>query len=271
MRARLESEDFYFKRALGQNFLISDFVIERILERAGQVHSDLILEIGPGLGALTEGLQKLGRPLELLELDQRICEYWRQKGLNVHEGDALRWKGWEALTPASVLLVSNLPYQISASLVVDQCAGPKNLNSMILMFQKEVAQRIQAAAGSKEYGLLSVMAQTHFQIQKVVDAGPRDFYPAPKVASRVLEFHRKDINFESDKLLQVLKTAFGQRRKKLSSTLEKSGWLDSAKKPEMQTWLAVEGLGDGARPEHLAPNQWLQLLDFTGGLAGKLA
>lgn len=261
LKKMLDADDFYFKKALGQNFLISDLVIERILTKARSIPSEQILEIGPGLGSLTEGLMQLGRPLRLLELDRRLCEYWSQKGLFVNEGDALQWD-WSQLGSTQTLLVSNLPYQISSSLVIDRCAGPAVLTDMILMFQKEVAQRLTAGVSTAEYGLLSVMAQTHFKMTKVSEASPRDFHPAPKVASRVLHFRREEHpGLNTKNLLRILKLGFGQRRKKLVNNLKKS---DLAKNEgvfvqHLNDWLVGRGLSVDVRAENLNPRQWAEL------------
>jgi 16S rRNA (adenine1518-N6/adenine1519-N6)-dimethyltransferase len=258
LKTRLSELNFDFKKSLGQNFLVSDHVISKILEAAERIPFQALLEIGPGLGALTDGLRELSPAPRLLELDSRLCEYWRGQGLEVLEVDALRWK-WESLsTEKDVLLVSNLPYQISSSLVIDRCLGPESLRWMILMFQKEVAQRITAPAGDGNYGLLSVMAQLHFDIQKVAEASPRDFQPAPKVASRVLKFTRKETPaVRGETLLRLLKQGFGQRRKKLVNNLK--SLLAPSQGGKLEEWLQAETLSPQARAEELTPAQWLKL------------
>lgn len=252
--------NFEFKKSLGQNFLISDHVIEKIWSQAQAIPYARMIEIGPGLGSLTDGLRQLTQNLMLLELDSRLSEFWKNEGLNVIETDALQWN-WSSLEDEKdILLVSNLPYQISSSLVIDRSLGPNSLRWMVLMFQKEVAQRITASASTPDYGLLSVMAQLHFKIKKVSDASPRDFQPAPKVSSRVLFFERKPaLEVESRKILSLLKSGFAQRRKKLVNNLKSLLAQKGIETETFNAWLESQGHTSNARAEELKPEEWLSM------------
>lgn len=216
------------KRSLGQNFLVADHVVEKILFAARSEPYSAIVEVGPGLGALTEDLLTLEKPLTLIELDRRFSVAWRaREGVRVFEADALKLDWRELDLPARSLFVSNLPYQISSSLVIERSLSPAGVTRMILMFQKEVAQRIAAQAGTKEYGLLTVMAQAFWETQTVCDAGPRDFFPPPNVSSRVLQFReRKDsMPMEArEGFLKFVKAAFSHRRKLLFRNLESASF-----------------------------------------------
>ena len=147
LTARMQSLGIEPKRSLGQNFLISERVVAKIIEtveRLGKARPALI-EVGPGLGSLTESLLTLEKPLTLLELDKSLARFWRERGGDVMEGDALKLD-WRTLNlPQGTLFVSNLPYQISSSLVVERSVEPAGIEVMILMFQKEVAQRTRRA------------------------------------------------------------------------------------------------------------------------------
>ncbi len=205
------------KKSLGQNFLISDSVIEKILAAALAFKIEKVLEIGPGCGALTDLLIDQYKNLKLIELDRHLFGFWKQQGCDVINADALQidWQPY-----ADYLLVSNLPYQISSSLVIDRSLDIKPLSGMVLMFQKEVAQRIRATHQSEHYGMLSIIAQEFWSIQTVCDAGPRDFKPAPKVASRVLSFRPKKSNVKVPAdYLKFVKSAFQQRRRILKTNL----------------------------------------------------
>lgn len=205
------------KKSLGQNFLISDSVIEKILAAALAFKSDKVLEIGPGCGALTDLLVDQYKNLKLIELDRHLFDFWKQRGCDIINADALQidWQPY-----ADYLLVSNLPYQISSSLVIDRSLDAKPLLGMVLMFQKEVAQRLRATHQSEHYGMLSIIAQEFWTIQTVCDAGPRDFKPAPKVASRVLSFKPKKSNVKIPAdYLKFVKLAFQQRRRILRTNL----------------------------------------------------
>lgn len=208
------------KRSLGQNFLVSDLVIERIIQAATRFHPQTIVEVGPGCGALTYDLKGICERLVLVELDSVLAQYWREQGFEVVETDALQW-GWDLSQMAGrKVLVSNLPYQISSSLLVERSIDVDPLSGMVLMFQKEVAQRIKATPGKGDYGFLSVLAQTFWDVELLLEAGSRDFDPAPRVASRVLTFNPRQVNLVSrPTYLRFLKACFLHPRKMMISNL----------------------------------------------------
>ncbi len=255
------------KRSLGQNFLVNSQVVEKILARALSLEPRSLVEIGPGLGALTQPLRaRFGGRLVLLELDHHFCEAWRDQGYEVVEGDALKLN-WDHLGLESPsLLLSNLPYQISSSLVIERSLGPRAIENMVLMFQKEVAQRVVAGPHTKDYGLLSVMAQTFWRVDFVLEAGPRDFYPAPKVASRVLAFTRLqdplgmvEVHEKRD-FLSFLKKAFAQRRKYLLSNLKMA-----MPQTPWQDLFHLLHLDIQARAENLRPEDYVRLFQHWTG------
>lgn len=263
---RMEALGVTPKRALGQNFLVSENVIERILEAARkQVPKDLI-EIGPGLGALTDHLRGFASgSFRVIELDELFAKHWRGEGLEVLEQDALHWN-WSS-APGDAVLVSNLPYQISASLVVELSSLEKlPLKSMILMFQKEVAERITAKTETKDYGIITVLAQNRWDIKKVVDASPACFHPRPQVASRVLLFTRRkgDEEFGSPEFMKFVKAGFQNRRKLLIKSLKaisaSVNWEEA---------LGAVGSGAMARAEELKPSQWRALFEGYQKIAGR--
>lgn len=250
LKARLEQMGLQPKKAFGQNFLVNNQVIHKIIEEVRRHKFTDLLEIGPGLGALTEKLFAENMEPTLIELDRDLIEYWQGQQAHVIEADAIQLD-WNALNlKPDALLVSNLPYQISTHIVVDRCLGPKELRWMILMFQKEVAQRLTASPRTKEYGTLSVMAQLHFNIRKVADAGPKDFFPPPKVASRVLFFERKPDPELGEPFLKFVKRAFANRRKLLTKN------IGDVLSPED---LKALGLSMKARAEELSPEQFKSL------------
>lgn len=242
------------KKSLGQNFLISDHVIAQIIKAVDEENVQKILEIGPGLGALTDLLKlKYGR-YPLIELDQSLVQFWQSQDMPVIYEDALQ-VDWSKLDYD--VLVSNLPYQISSSIVIDRSLDAKPCQAMILMFQKEVAQRIKAKHRTEEYGLLTVIAQEFWQISLVCDAGPRDFNPAPKIASRVLKFKKKESPVVDKKnYLQFIKSCFQQRRRILKSNLPKSSHSVFAQ------WIQNQNLSDKVRAEELSVEQLRNLYFF---------
>lgn len=245
------------KKAFGQNFLVSNHVIDKIILQVKQNKFTDLLEIGPGLGALTEPLLEASLKPRLIELDRDLAEYWRGRGMDLIEGDALRidW-GALGLRPNSAL-VSNLPYQISSSLVIDRCFGPIELRYMVLMFQKEVAERLMSPHGCGEYGILSVMAQLHFNMSRVVNAAPGDFFPPPKISSRVLAFERKPDVHLGPKFLTFVKAAFAFRRKFLLKNLK--AVVDKSRLDGLEKSFEDCGLQPSARAEELPPAKFVEL------------
>lgn len=264
--AKLESLGISPKKSLGQNFLVSQNTIDKILKAAQSFKTENLIEIGPGLGSLTEGLLKWGTPLSLLELDRVFAQYWRDRGQSVIEGDALQWNWNQVARPQSTLLVSNLPYQISSTLVIDRSMSSKPLQGMVLMFQKEVAERIAAKPKTPSYGLLSVIAQNFWTIEFVTEAGPKDFYPPPRVASRVLKFTpKKDFTGKPSEFLKLIKAGFSHRRKYLLSNLKSLGNMTGDQWHRVFESLP---LSPQVRAEELSLKQWRDLYNamVTGAM-----
>jgi 16S rRNA (adenine1518-N6/adenine1519-N6)-dimethyltransferase len=257
LKSRLNEMGLRPKKSFGQNFLVSGHVVGKIIEEVAAHDFRDLIEIGPGLGALTEPLLARSLKPELIELDADLVEYWRRRGLQVRDADALKLD-WNALgLHAPALLVSNLPFQISTHLVVDRCFGPDELRWMVLMFQKEVAQRLTAEPDSKAYGLLSVMAQLHFNIRRVADAAPGDFFPPPKVASRVLAFERLPPPGLGPRFLRFVKQGFAFRRKFLLKNLK--GVVDKPSLARLPETFERLGISPKARAEQLSPARFVEL------------
>jgi len=262
---RLEEIGSAPKRSLGQNFLVSENVISKIIESVRKRTPETLIEIGPGLGALTEAfLETAPQKFVVIELDRTFAEFWRGRAsrgqrLEVMEEDALRVDWLKQDWPGRPLvLVSNLPYQISAPLVMELSAlgqgGAPFFNAMILMFQKEVAERITARPQTKDYGTLSVVAQNRWRVSKVVDAAPACFHPRPQIASRVLAFDFDPDGFGSPSFLKFVRQGFQNRRKLLIKSLK-------AVDPSWEWSAVLEKQGHSAtvRAEELTPSNWKEL------------
>ena len=275
------------KRSLGQNFLVSDMVVDRILMAVRSEKFSEMIEVGPGLGALTDDLLPLAAkaevPMTLIELDRKFAENWRKTAeastqkIRLIEADALQVDWRELGLSENTLFVSNLPYQISSSLVIERSIEPAGVTRMVLMFQKEVAQRIAARHSTEHYGLLTVIAQTFWDVSTVCDAGPRDFHPPPRVASRVVMFKRKPADWVNEQgasragFLKFAKAAYSHRRKLLLRNLE-GQFLGSD--PDATAHLAQifkdMGLAPTARAEELDPGTFVRLyLSVAGYLAAR--
>lgn len=248
----LEKTSLVAKKTLGQNFLVSDRVITKIIEAAAATPCDQLIEVGPGPGALTDYLVQIQPNYTAIEMDSLAVKHWQSLNLNIIEGDALRLDWNKIYQGENILFVSNLPYQISSSIVIERSIEESKLQNMILMFQKEVAQRIRAQHQTEAYGMLSVVAQAFWKIETVCEAGPGDFNPAPKIASRVLKFHKLPTDLPRLPFFKYLKMAFIQRRKVLRTNLK--SWLtqNNITTEQLLKWFADHGYTESVRAEEIS-------------------
>lgn len=251
------------KKSLGQNFLISDHAISKIIESVKLKQPRFLIEIGPGLGALTFFLKDLECRKVLVEMDTVFAQFWQKAGMEVVEADALRidWQQFDS-QPGPRVLVSNLPYQISSTLVIDRSLDEKPLDRMTLMFQKEVAQRIRARQQDELYGMLSVVSQSFWKIETLLEASSQDFFPPPKVASRVLTFDSIASPVGNKrKYFQFIKACFIHPRKFMVSNLEEAGGVS-----KLQASHALNSLGfsEKVRAGELKVNDFLRLYQELG-------
>ncbi len=224
------------RKRFGQNFLIDQGVIAAIVNALNPTPSMQVLEIGPGLGALTRPLLERLEKLEVLEIDRDIVQAWQKSkqheqldGLFIHEGDALQFDfvGWAQhakLGQEQTALIGNLPYNISSPLLFHLIAAAPWVDEQIFMLQAEVVKRITAPAGDSEYSRLSVMLQARYYVDYLIDVPPTAFEPQPKVDSAVIRMiPRRDFSLtpaQWDALSQIVALAFSQRRKMLRSNFQ---------------------------------------------------
>lgn len=223
------------KKSLGQNFLVNQAIVDKIIAALDPLPEDEMVEIGPGLGALTCSLLPLTKKLTAIEIDQRLIPELKAKcqplgTLTLFQQDVLTFdfaslSPQELISPNKLRIVGNLPYSISTPLIFHLLAQVHLIKDMCFMLQKEVADRISAPPGNKAYGRLSVMVQYHCKTQKLFNVSAGSFHPRPKVESAVIKlipFSKPPYlaqNFETFKLL--VRQAFSHRRKMLSHTLKK--------------------------------------------------
>ncbi len=241
------------KKKFGQNFLVDEQVVTDIVNAIRPEPTDNMVEIGPGLGALTRPLLKRLNHLHVVEIDRDIIARLQndypqdnQKSkLIIHAGDALEFN--LATLPAPLRIVGNLPYNISSPLLFHFAAYAEYIKDMHFMLQNEVVERMVAEPSTPEYGRLSVMLQYRFYMEKLLDVPPESFRPAPKVDSaivRMIPLPASEIIVRNEKLFAaVVRTAFGQRRKTLRNTLR--GYLNEAdfEKLGIDAQLRAENLG----------------------------
>lgn len=248
------------RRRFGQNFLSDPNIIRRIVDAIRPITGDNLVEIGPGLGALTGPLvERLGH-LHVVEIDRdliaRLRESFAAEQLTIHEGDALRFDF--AALGAPLRVVGNLPYNISTPLLFHLAHFAEQVADMTFMLQKEVVMRMVAEPGTDDYGRLSVMLQYRFAMARLFDVPPGAFRPAPKVTSSIVRMvpHAKErLDAQDEALLgRIVAAAFGQRRKTLRNTLR--DFLDEAD-------FAALGIDPGLRGERLSVGQYVAIANHV--------
>ena len=266
VRAALRESEFRPRKRLGQNFLIHERVIDSIL-RLLDLHAGAeILEIGPGLGFLTRRLLERAGKVRAVEVDPLLVERLRRSDLAANanfqliHGDILEVPLPEILPQTKVQLVGNLPYRISTPVLFRVLEWYKHFSTMILMVQKEVADRIAGKPETKDYGTLSVWCQIHGRIAEKVAVSPEAFFPRPKVRSTILKieiFPEPLVAANERSLLrELIRAAFGQRRKTLSNALTSGLKLE---RQTVESFLGSCGVDPRRRGETLSVEEFIKL------------
>ena len=252
------------KKALGQHFLKDLGIARRIADsiesanlpsgEASEWGALPVVEVGPGMGVLSQFLIANGRTVKAVELDGESVAFLRNAfpDLDVTEGDFLKMD-LDTLFPGEIVLIGNYPYNISSQIFFKVLENREKIPVVAGMLQKEVAQRICSAPGSKVYGILSVLLQAWYDCKYLFDVGPGVFAPPPKVTSGVIRLTRngrETLGCDEAKFKMVVKTAFGQRRKTLRNSI---GGLMGADNPILSDPIMSE------RPERLGVDEFIRL------------
>ena len=246
------------KKRFGQNFLVDENIIADIVAAIRPEQNDNLVEIGPGLGALTRPLLKKLNHLHVVEIDRDIIarlesDYPQPSSrLTIHAGDALKFD--LATLAAPLRIVGNLPYNISSPLLFHFAAYADRITDMHFMLQNEVVERMVADHSTPAYGRLSVMLQYRLYMEKLLDVPPKSFRPAPKVDSaivRMIPLPADKIIVHNEKLFaEIVSAAFGQRRKTLRNTLR--SYLDEGE-------FAQLGINPQLRAENLSVTEFARI------------
>lgn len=244
------------RKRFGQNFLQDRQVVADIVNAVNPPRDGLVVEIGPGLGALTEPLLARLDHLHVVEIDRdlisRLKKTYPPQRMTIHEGDALEFD-FGSLGP-NLQVVGNLPYNISTPLLFHLASFAEQVRDMHFMLQKEVVERMVAAPGESEYSRLSVMLQYRFHMDWLLDVPPESFDPAPKVDSAVVRLiprPQSELTAKDPALLEkVVAAAFSQRRKMLRNTLKELGG---------EAWLEAHGIAPTARAEDVPVADYVAL------------
>mgnify|MGYP000634563708 FL=1 len=247
-QAILNTYKIQANKSLGQNFLIDDCVIEKIIESSNIEKEDLIIEIGPGLGVLTERLLKKSNNVVVIELDKKMIEilqnrFCLNRNLEIINDDVLKVdleklikNKKEQTNINKVKIVANLPYYISTPIIMKLLENRLEISEIIVMVQKEVAQRLGTETGKREAGAITYAVEYYAQATPIIDVPKESFIPSPKVESQVIKLEVRQnpkIEVEDEKLLfNIIQKSFMQRRKTLSNALINNKILDSKEKVE---------------------------------------
>ena len=247
------------RKRFGQNFLQDSRIIADIVQAVRPQPADIVVEIGPGLGAITEPLAAKLDCLHVCEIDRDIIGYLKTRPyaskLVIHEGDVLQFDF--ASVPGRKKIVGNLPYNICTPLLFHLSRYAGEVEDMHFMLQKEVVERMVAGPGSNDFGRLSVMLQYFFEMEKLLDVPPEAFSPAPKVDSAVVRLipakHRIGQAQDFEQFAALVKQAFHQRRKTIRNNLK--GLADDDD-------LQAAGISPQERAEHIAPEKYVALANL---------
>ena len=247
------------RKRFGQNFLQDSRIIADIVQAVRPQPADTVVEIGPGLGAITEPLAAKLDCLHVCEIDRDIIGYLKTRPyagkLVIHEGDVLQFDF--ANVPGRKKIVGNLPYNISTPLLFHLSRYADEVEDMHFMLQKEVVERMVAEPGSNDFGRLSVMLQYFFEMEKLLDVPPEAFSPAPKVDSAVVRLipakYRIGQAQDFEQFAALVKQAFHQRRKTIRNNLK--GLADDND-------LQAAGISPQDRAEHIAPEKYVALANL---------
>lgn len=275
----INSFDFRFKKNLGQNFLTDANIVNKIVAGAEITEDDLVLEVGPGIGTLTEALSEKAGKVIAVELDQKLIPILQEtlgqfENIEIVQGDALKINLDQLITEKSnnafgkgakaFKVVANLPYYITTPLVMHFLEEGFNIDSITIMIQREVADRMNATPGSKDYGALTVAVQFYTETNIVTRVPKGAFIPQPEVESTVIRLKRRLTPpvqvANSSTFFKVVKAAFGQRRKTLLNALNNSGW--PLTKEDWEEVLRLSNIDGKRRGETLSLQEFASLTNL---------
>ena len=224
--------DIKMSKKLGQNFLIKRGIVDEIVHAAELTVGEPVLEVGPGIGTLTQGLAQSGADVTAIELDRRLLEVLdttlaSYDNVRIIHGDVLKLDVLTIMNHKPFKVVANLPYYITTPIIMSLLESKLPIERLVVMVQKEVALRMIAKPGTKDYGALSVAVQYYTEPDIVLDVPPKSFLPAPAVTSSVIRCVLRDkppVDVIDEKLFfRVVKAGFAQRRKTFSNTMKTTG------------------------------------------------
>lgn len=263
-RELVEKYQFRFTKSLGQNFLVDQNIVRDIVKGAGVTKEDYVIEIGPGVGTLTRELLKEAASVTAIELDDKLLPILKEElkdyeNFHLIHGDATKVQ-LDAVYPGKVIkLVANLPYYVTTPIITKILNDKVAFSSLTIMIQKEVAERMDAVPGTKDYGSLSVLVQYYCDTKIVRNVPPESFMPRPKVDSTVIRLTKleKPRAYVKDEELffKIVRMVFTMRRKTLSNNLKSMGYT----REFIEEVLEAAGIDLKARGETLSVEKFAEL------------
>lgn len=278
IRSTLKKFNLRPTKSLGQNYLIDNNILMGIVEASELTREDLVLEIGPGLGSLTTELAESAGMVVAVEIDKRLIPVLNHNlkefsNIKIINGDIMKFNVVEELSKivtanggdfstASLKIVANLPYYITTPVVMKFLESSIDAKTMVFMVQKEVADRMVAKPGTKDYGALSVAVQYYSKASVIIEVPPQSFIPQPDVYSSVVKleiYKTPPVDLHDQELFfRVVKAAFGQRRKTLVNAMNNAGYFN-INKEELKEIIISKGIDENQRGETLSIVQFAQI------------
>jgi 16S rRNA (adenine1518-N6/adenine1519-N6)-dimethyltransferase len=258
IRALLDGLGHRPNRGLGQNYLIDSNILDILVAAAGITPAERVLEVGPGLGVLTQALRAAGAALVAVEKDRTMVGHLRHwfPDLELIEADVLDLDLSGLFAGGIRKVVANLPYSVGSRFIVNALESQPAPQRMVFMVQKEVADRLTAPPGGKDYGPLAIWSQLDYEVRTIKTVSPTCFLPAPKVSSAIVRFERRAAPLatvaDRARFKRLIKVCFAQRRKQIGSNLRKNA-------PGFFQGLEQCGIDPATRPEQIAIPHWAAL------------
>ncbi len=260
----LRNKKIWPNKMLGQNFLINEKIIEKIMQAADVSKNDVILEIGPGLGALTIELAKKAKLVLAVEKDRKLVEYLREKFKHVDNvkiicDDILQFQGLTSEQLTDYKIISNVPYNITSPILNKFITSEYPPRKMVLMIQKEVADRLVAKAGNSQRGFMTVLVEYFADVRLEINVPKIDFYPVPDVDSAVISIAQKDHiknKIDDKQFLKFVKLGFSQKRRQIHHPLASGLHIN---KNQVIDILNKAKILPESRAEELSLNDWINL------------
>lgn len=267
----IKENSFHFKKKFGQNFLVDCNILNKIVEESGVVNKDLVIEIGPGIGALSEKIADKCKDLILIEIDDTLIPILengvgKRNNVEIIHNDVLKVDFFELIKSKvfdKVRVIANLPYYITTPIIMKLLENHYPIDSITVMVQKEVADRLVAKVGNKDYGAITLAVEYFTNARKAIQVSPNSFIPKPKVYSTVVDMKLKP-NHECESfekmLFSFIRAAFNQRRKTLVNAIGNAN-LDFINKQKLTEILGELGIDENIRGEKLTLQEYKDIIN----------